>query len=47
MLFRSLHLSYHTIHTHVKHIYKQLGVRSRAELMALCISDAYRSLLVE
>ena len=42
-----LHLSYHTVHTHVKHIYKQLGVRSRAALMAPCISDTYRSLLLE
>lgn len=33
-----LSLSYHTVHTHVKHIYKQLGVRSRAELMAVCLS---------
>ncbi len=29
-----LELSYHTIHTHVKSIYRVLGVRSRAELMA-------------
>jgi DNA-binding CsgD family transcriptional regulator len=34
----ALCLSYHTIHTHVKQIYRQLRVRSRAELMALCLS---------
>jgi pSer/pThr/pTyr-binding forkhead associated (FHA) protein len=34
----ALCLSYHTIHTHVKQIYRQLHVRSRAELMALCLS---------
>jgi pSer/pThr/pTyr-binding forkhead associated (FHA) protein len=34
----SLSLSYHTIHAHVKQIYRQLGVRSRGELIALCLS---------
>ena len=34
----SLHLSYHTIHSHVKLIYRQLGVRSRGELVAMCLS---------
>ena len=37
-----LSLSYHTVHTHVKHIHKQLGVRSRAELMAVCLSQEER-----
>ena len=32
-------VSYHTVHTHVKHIYRELGVRSRAELMALCLAE--------
>ena len=40
-------LSFHTVHTHVKHIYKQMGVRSRAELMALCISETHKPPLVE
>jgi len=31
-------LSYHTVHTHVKHIYRELGVKSRAELLALCLA---------
>jgi DNA-binding CsgD family transcriptional regulator len=35
----ALGLSYHTIHTHVKQIYRQLQVRSRGELMALCLSQ--------
>lgn len=34
----SLHLSYHTVHSHVKLIYRQLGVSSRGELVALCLS---------
>ena len=34
----SLNLSYHTVHAHVKQIYRQLGVRSRGELIALCLS---------
>jgi pSer/pThr/pTyr-binding forkhead associated (FHA) protein len=34
----SLHLSYHTIHSHVKLIYRQLGVCSRGELVALCLA---------
>jgi DNA-binding NarL/FixJ family response regulator len=33
-----LDLSRHTVHTHVKHIYQQLRVRSRAELLALYIA---------
>jgi pSer/pThr/pTyr-binding forkhead associated (FHA) protein len=34
----SLNLSYHTIHAHVKQIYRQLGVRSRWELIHFCLS---------
>jgi DNA-binding CsgD family transcriptional regulator len=34
----SLSVSYHTIHAHVKQIYRLLGVRSRAELIAFCLS---------
>jgi pSer/pThr/pTyr-binding forkhead associated (FHA) protein len=40
-----LGLSYHTVHTHVKEIHRELGVRSRGELMALCLSEAGASLL--
>ena len=36
----TLGLSYHTIHAHVKQIYHQLGVRSRGELIALCLAPA-------
>jgi DNA-binding CsgD family transcriptional regulator len=36
----ALHISYHTVHTHVKEIHRELGVRSRGELMALCLSEA-------
>ena len=36
----ALNLSYHTVHAHVKQIYRQLGVRSRAELIASCLSPA-------
>ncbi len=32
-----LGLSQHTVHIHVKNIYKRLGVCSRAELMAKCL----------
>ena len=35
----ALCLSYHTIHTHVKQIYRLLGVSSRAELMAQFLSQ--------
>jgi pSer/pThr/pTyr-binding forkhead associated (FHA) protein len=34
----SLNLSYHTVHAHVKQIYRELKVRSRGELIALCLS---------
>jgi DNA-binding CsgD family transcriptional regulator len=34
----TLNLSYHTVHAHVKQIYRQLGVRSRGELIALCLA---------
>jgi len=34
----ALHVSYHTVHSHVKLIYRQLGVSSRGELVALCLS---------
>jgi pSer/pThr/pTyr-binding forkhead associated (FHA) protein len=34
----SLNVSYHTIHAHVKQIYRHLCVRSRGELIALCLS---------
>jgi DNA-binding CsgD family transcriptional regulator len=42
----TLRLSYHTVHTHVKEIHRELGVRSRGELMALCLSEAGASLRV-
>ena len=32
-----LKLSPHTVHIHVKNLYKRLGVCSRAELMAKCL----------
>ena len=32
-----LGLSQHTVHIHVKNLYKRLGVCSRAELMAKCL----------
>ena len=32
-----LGLSKHTVHIHVKNLYKRLGVCSRAELMAKCL----------
>lgn len=35
----SLSVSYHTVHSHVKHIYRQFGVQSRAELMALYLAS--------
>ncbi len=38
----ALRLSPHTVHTHVKHIYRQLGVRSRGELMALYLAKSTR-----
>jgi len=34
----SLNLSYHTIHAHLKQVYRQLEVRSRAELVARCLA---------
>jgi pSer/pThr/pTyr-binding forkhead associated (FHA) protein len=34
----TLNLSYHTIHAHVKQIYRQLEVRSRGELIILCLA---------
>lgn len=36
----ALCLSPHTVHSHVKHIYRLLGVRSRPQLMALYVSSA-------
>jgi DNA-binding CsgD family transcriptional regulator len=36
----ALGLSYHTVHAHLKEIHRELGVRSRGELMALCLSEA-------
>ena len=33
-----LNLSPHTVHIHVKKLYKRLDVSSRAELMAKCLS---------
>jgi DNA-binding CsgD family transcriptional regulator len=42
----TLGLSYHTVHTHVKEIHRELGVRSRGELMALCLSEAGAKLQV-
>jgi pSer/pThr/pTyr-binding forkhead associated (FHA) protein len=39
----SLRLSYHTIHAHVKQIYRELGVRSRGELIAHCLSPSMTS----
>ena len=35
----SLFISQHTVHSHVKQIYRVLGVQSRAELMALYLSQ--------
>ncbi|HEV8379373.1 MAG TPA: helix-turn-helix transcriptional regulator [Tepidisphaeraceae bacterium] len=32
-----LGLSQHTVHIHVKNLYKRLGVSSRGELMAKCL----------
>jgi len=32
-----LNLSQHTVHIHVKNLYKRLGVCSRGELMAKCL----------
>src|SRR4051812_38006306 len=34
-----LKLSPHTVHIHVKHLYKRLNVCSRAELMAKCLGN--------
>jgi DNA-binding CsgD family transcriptional regulator len=34
----SLNISYHTVHAHVKQIYRELGVRSRGELIVSCLS---------
>jgi len=34
-----LGLSQHTVHIHVKNLYKHLGVCSRAELMAKCLGS--------
>jgi len=34
-----LGLSRHTVHIHVKNLYKRLGVCSRAELMAKCLGN--------
>ena len=34
----ALNLSYHTVHAHVKQIYRELGVRSRGELIVFCLS---------
>lgn len=31
---QKLNMSYHTVHTHLKHIYKKLGVQSRGEAVA-------------
>lgn len=36
---KALRLSVHTVHVHVKAIYKQFGVSSRAELMAACLTS--------
>ena len=35
-----LGLSQHTVHIHVKNLYKRLHVSSRAELMAKCLSES-------
>jgi DNA-binding CsgD family transcriptional regulator len=32
-----LHLSKHTVHTHVKRIYKLYGIHTRAELLSTCL----------
>jgi len=34
----SLHVSWHTVHSHAKRIYRLLGVHSRAELMSHFVS---------
>ena len=36
----TLELSYHTVHTHVQHIYRAYGVSSRRELMARLLAQA-------
>lgn len=36
---KHLHLSIHTVHTHVRAIYEQLGVHSRAELLAQLLNQ--------
>jgi len=33
----ALFVSRHTVHTHVRRIYRELGVQSRAQLMAMCL----------
>ncbi len=35
---KRLGLSQHTVHQYVKDLYRRLGVSSRAELLALCLS---------
>lgn len=37
---RLLHLSPHTVHNHVKEIYKRMRVNSRPELLALFVADS-------
>jgi DNA-binding CsgD family transcriptional regulator len=36
-----LRLSQHTVHNHIKEIYRRLGVNSRAELLALFVDDEF------
>jgi pSer/pThr/pTyr-binding forkhead associated (FHA) protein len=40
----SLAISQHTVHSHVKEIYRVMGVNSRAELMALYVSQINQNL---
>ena len=37
---RALQLTPHTVHSYVKILYRQLGVRSRAQLLARCLGRA-------
>ncbi len=40
-----LEVSPHTVHNHVKEIYRKMGVNSRPELLALFVSDAKKKTL--
>jgi len=40
---KHLHISQHTVHNHVKSIYKRMGVNSRPELLALFVADSKKA----